>query len=83
MQHFARLASSPRLQRALRVLREAKGEVSTWDLTVKARTSSVSSVISELRFNGCVINCRQAHEDGQRRFYYSLIKEPENDLDNR
>lgn len=75
--HFARLASSPRLQRALRVLREARGEVSTRDLSRMADIYAVSSVIAELRANGAQINCRQAHEEGQRRFYYKLINEPD------
>ena len=75
--HNARLAKSPRLQRVLTALRQAKGEISSFDLTLKAKTPAIGTCISELRANGADINCRQTHEDGQTRFYYSLIKDPE------
>ena len=76
-QHYAKLASSPRLQKALRVLREADGEISNYELARKANIIAISSVISELRFNGFDISCRQVVIAGQRRFFYSLITEPE------
>lgn len=75
--HHARLKTSPRLQRALKVLREAKGEISSFDLILRARLVGHSATISELRANGAVINCRQTAKDGRKVFYYSLIKEPE------
>lgn len=74
--HYARLSSSPRLQRALKALREAKGEISTYELIAKARVAAVNSVIAELRANGAKITCRQDCKDGQRRFFYTLISEP-------
>jgi len=79
MQHYARLATSPRLQRALKVLREAGGPVSTMELSRKARICATNSVVSELRNNGFKITCRQDCSDGQRRIFYTLIKEPDQD----
>lgn len=75
--HHGRLSTSPRLQRALRVLQRTKGEISTIDLSRQADICAVNSVIAELRANGAQITCRQDHREGQRRFYYTLIKSPE------
>ncbi|QBF31538.1 hypothetical protein [Thalassococcus sp. S3] len=75
--HHGRLATSPRLRRALRVLREADGEISTWELAHEARICAVNSVVAELRENGCQISCRQVVEDGQRRFFYTLLRCPD------
>lgn len=75
--HYGRLSSSPRLQRALRVLQEAKGEISTLDLSRRAEVCAVNSVIAELRANGAEIICRQEYKDGRRRFFYTLVKSPE------
>jgi hypothetical protein len=75
--HHARIEYSDRLQRTLRVLQEADGEISTYELTRRAKICALSSVISELRENGAVITCRQVVENGQRRFFYTLIKSPE------
>ncbi|MDK3072725.1 hypothetical protein QO034_06355 [Sedimentitalea sp. JM2-8] len=75
--HYARLSRSPRLRRALRALQAAQGEISTFDLSRRARICAVNSVIAELRANGAEIACRQAREDGQVRFYYTLLKSPE------
>lgn len=74
--HAARLATSPRLRRALWALREAKGEISTFELSRRAMICAVNSVIAELRANGCEIACAQRVEGGERRFYYTLLKEP-------
>lgn len=74
--NHARLSTSPRLQRVLRALREARGEITPLELTLKARVAAVGTAISELRANGAVIDCRQALMDGERRFFYRLIKEP-------
>ncbi|TMV09853.1 hypothetical protein FGK63_01930 [Ruegeria sediminis] len=75
--HHARIGTSPRLQRALRALREAGGEISTYALSRAADLCAVNSVIAELRANGAEITCRQAvEESGQRVFYYTLIKSP-------
>lgn len=75
--HHARLHKSPRLRRALRALKAADGEISTFDLSRKAQICAVNSVIAELRENGCDITCRQVCEDGQRRFFYQLLKSPD------
>ena len=76
--HHGRLSTSPRLQRALRVLQAADGEISTYELSRQADVCAVNSVIAELRANGAEITCRQAREDGRMRFYYTLLKSPEN-----
>ena len=76
MANAAKLSSSSRLKRALKALREADGEISTRELLRQADICAVNSVIDELRQNGAEITCRQAHEDGERRFYYTLLKEP-------
>ena len=72
----ARLSSSPRLRRALAALREARGEISTFELSRRAAICAVNSVVAELRANGCEIICRQRVEDGERRFYYTLKRGP-------
>lgn len=77
--HFARLNTSDRLQRALAVLKDAGGEISTLELSRKARVCAVSSVISELRRNGAVIDCRQQVVAGERRFFYELKQSPKED----
>ncbi len=64
------------MQRVLRVLREAGGEISSLELTLKAKVAAVGTAISELRANGADIRCRQVHQDGERRFFYRMIKEP-------
>ncbi|MBF9049914.1 hypothetical protein GTA62_12920 [Roseobacter sp. HKCCD9010] len=74
--HHARLHTSPRLRRALKVLQEARGEITTYELSRAADICAVNSVIAELRENGAEITCRQAIRDGQRLFYYRLKKSP-------
>lgn len=75
--HYARLSSSPRLRRVLRVLQQAKGEISTYELSRRAEVCAVNSVIAELRANGAEITCRQVvDETGQRRWLYTLKKAP-------
>lgn len=74
--HAARISSSPRLKRTLAVLQAANGEISTLELLRKARICAVSPVISELRANGAEIHCRLEVKDGQRRFFYTLLKSP-------
>lgn len=74
--HHARLNTSPRLRRTLKVLQEAQSEMTTYELSRAADICAVNSVIAELRENGAEITCRQAVKDGQRRFYYRLMKSP-------
>ncbi|MEM6726914.1 MAG: helix-turn-helix domain-containing protein [Pseudomonadota bacterium] len=75
--HHARLASSPRLQRVLAILRDADGEVSSLEIAVQAQTVAASTCISELRANGCEISSRlETQPDGSRRWFYTLLKGP-------
>ena len=74
--HHARLQTSPRLRRTLKVLQQAHGEMTTYELSRAANICAVNSVIAELRQNGAEITCRQAVKNGQRRFYYRLTKSP-------
>ena len=73
---YGRLSTSPRLQRALKALQTADGELSTMELAQRAKICAVNSVVAELRANGAEILCRRAHKDGQRRWYYTLTKSP-------
>lgn len=75
--HSAKLSRSPRLQRALRFLQEAGGPVTTRAIMRGARVCAVNTVIAELRENGAKINCFQIMKNGERRFFYALIKSPE------
>ncbi|MGR3468995.1 MAG: hypothetical protein ACU0CI_14075 [Shimia sp.] len=81
MKH-ARLATSPRLQKVLDVLRAAQGELSTEDIIQRAGVCAVSTAISELRHNGAEISCRQSTDPkhGARVWFYTLRKEPPNDV---
>lgn len=75
--HHARLSSSPRLRRVLRALQAAGGEISSLELSRRAKTVAPGTAVSELRANGAEITCRQAvDENGQRRWFYTLKKAP-------
>ncbi len=54
--HSAKLKTSKRLQRTLRVLRQ--GKATTRQIIRKAHVCAVSSIIAELRANGIRIECR-------------------------
>lgn len=54
----AKLNSSQRLQRVLKVLSDGQ-EHSTLDIIGQARVCAVNSIISELRANGVGIVCRR------------------------
>ncbi|PWE29993.1 hypothetical protein DDZ14_16260 [Maritimibacter sp. 55A14] len=76
--HHASLSTSPRLQRALHVLQEAQGWLSTRTLIRRAHICAVNSVIAELRENGAEIECEQrVGPDGTHRWCYRLTKSPE------
>ncbi|MFD1342916.1 hypothetical protein [Litorisediminicola beolgyonensis] len=79
--HHARLSHSPRLRRALDVLKAAKGAVSTLELATKAQICAVNSVIAELRDNGAKISCRVETREGKRVFLYTLESAPEGSLE--
>jgi len=69
--------SSPRLQRALAVLADGKPHT-TREIVRKGRVMAVSACVSELRHHGAEIECRQELVNGQRRFFYTMLKGPEN-----
>lgn len=75
MRH-AKLSKSSRLQRVLKALQEAHGELSTREIIGAANVCAVNSCIAELRENGAEITCRQEVRDGQRVFFYTLVKSP-------
>jgi len=75
--HHGRLSNSPRLQRVLKALRAARGEISSMELATAAGVVAPGTAVSELRANGAEIECRQTRKDGQPIFYYSLVKSPE------
>lgn len=74
---YGRLKTSPRLQRALKALQDAPGELSTLEWAKAANICAVNSIAAELRANGADISCRQIVQDGQRRWFYLLAKSPE------
>jgi len=58
--HAARLEHSPRLQRVLAVLQEARGtKLSTRDIIERAQVCAVNSCIDELRENGHDVRCQR------------------------
>ena len=68
--------SSPRLQRALKVLSDGHPHT-TRDLVRKARVMAVNAVVAELRHHGAEIICTQQVVNTQRRFFYTMRKAPE------
>ena len=70
--HAAKLGTSSRLQRVMRVLSDGQ-EHSTREIIRRAHVGAVSSIAAELRVNGISISCRQrTDESGQRIFVYRL-----------
>lgn len=67
--------TSPRLQRALKLLSDGRPH-STRDVVRKARVMAVNAVVSELRHHGAEILCSQQVVNGQRRFFYTMTKAP-------
>ena len=67
--HYAKLETSPRLQRTLKFLQESKTEKSTREVSRGADIEAVNSAISELRRNGIDIKTRR---EG-RLYYYKLV----------
>ena len=66
---------SPRLQRLLAVLRDGRPHT-TRDLVRRARIMAVNACVSELRWHGAEVLCTARIIGGQRRFYYTMTKEP-------
>lgn len=76
--NHADLATSPRLQRALAVLRARRGRwTSTRTLLREANICAVNSVVAELRENGVRIECEQRTQKGlhRRRWFYRIKDE--------
>ena len=73
--HYASIADSPRLQRALSLLSDYQPHTSR-EIREYADVSSVSTTIDELRKNCCVIECRfvRTTETNARVYEYRLIK---------
>lgn len=61
----ARLSSSSRLQRVLKVLKDRKSH-STMNIIKQANVCAVNSIVSELRHNGVAIQCSRK---GDKWFY--------------
>lgn len=75
--HAGRLATSPRLQRVLEVLRgRGLHGATTMELIQIAKVCAVNSIVSELRQNGLEIICKDEglNEDGARVFRYTLVE---------
>lgn len=68
MRH-ANLETSDRLQRTLAALQSAE-ELSTWELSQRARIMAVSAAVSELRANGIDVRSRVEN----KVWYYSLVR---------
>lgn len=71
--------SSPRLQRVLSVLKDGRPHT-TREIVRKGRVMAVNACISELRQHGAAIHCESRHVNGARRFYYTMLKGPKNDV---
>lgn len=73
--HAATL-NSPRLQRVLAVLKDSRPHT-TRDIVRKGRVMAVNACVSELRYHGADILCVAKIVNGSRRFYYTMLKEPD------
>jgi len=74
--HAANAEKSNRLQRVLRILREADGHgVTSRDLMLKANVVAPGTCVSELRRSGYVIDCDLVTvcQDGARIYAYTLL----------
>lgn len=71
--HAARLSRSPRLKRVHDLLKDGV-ERSTMDIDRRANVCAVGTLISELRRNGAVIECRQEVTPTGRVFLYRMTR---------
>ena len=70
--HAATLSRSPRLQRLHDLLKDGLPR-STWEIAQATRLVNVGTYVSELRANGCVIECRQTRSHrGERIWIYQM-----------
>lgn len=67
--------TSPRLQRVLKLLRDGRPHT-TREIVRKASVVAVNSCVAELREHGAEILCAVKTINGQRRFYYTMLKGP-------
>lgn len=71
----ASIKTSPRLRRALAVLREFPGGVTTRQLIQRANVCAVNSIISELRANGVKVRCVfEGRRNGSAVFRYAIAQ---------
>lgn len=70
--NYARLESSPRLQRLAEVLADGR-EHSTLDLALRAGICAVNSAIAELRENGYDIDCQRRGDTWFYRLHLNFI----------
>ena len=72
--HFARLASSARLQRVHAFLSDGL-EHSTLELALGARIVNPGTYVSELRAQGAVVECHQTTSHrGERVWLYRMVR---------
>ena len=69
----ADLMTSPRLRRVYYALSDGR-EHSTRELIWQADVCAVSTIIEELRANGCKIECRQQTTDKGRIWLYRMTQ---------
>ena len=75
--HAADVRRSERLQRVLALLSDGR-EHTTRQIVLGAGVCAVNSIITELRMNGAVIECRRGHlPHGARVWFYQMTKAPE------
>jgi hypothetical protein len=74
----AKLETSPRLQRVLKLLDENDHRwLTTRMIMRRCSVCAVNTVIAELRENGAVIDCKtDVMRDGKRRWSYRLRQAP-------
>ena len=74
--HYANLATSPRLQRLLAILREYPGGLTTRQIVNRARIMAVPSAVCELRKQGFAITCKISGRtsEGSSVFRYTLTE---------
>jgi hypothetical protein len=75
MMRAARLSTSPRLQRVLRLLADGRPHT-TREIVRKAGVMAVNACVAELRANGAEISCEQRRVGERRRWFYTMTKGP-------
>jgi hypothetical protein len=70
--HYGSIERDTAAWKTLVVLRKYPGGISNWVLMMKARVVAVSTRVSELRAQGCVVK----HTQVGNGHYYRLVSEP-------